>query len=258
MYSKIHNKTCYLLACGPSIKNQDLTKIKDNPCVSISNFFVHDLFSKLNIKYHVFGARHNPITERMYLNWMLESSHKINPKTNILISDLDRKLFKENTIFTKHNVIFWSYLSKNKKFLFSILHKLSFVKSFNKLLSWLAVSKLPHLMIPSKGVAQIGLQICLHLALKEKINKIVILGIDHSWSKHVGTSKHFYEENQHSLVRDGYNEWFSTPTQEEEEINLKAINDLYLRYYTIAEELGVTILNGTPASMITSLPTEEL
>jgi hypothetical protein len=42
-------KTCYVFACGPSIKTQDLSNLQDSPCVTISNFFVHPEFQNMNV-----------------------------------------------------------------------------------------------------------------------------------------------------------------------------------------------------------------
>ena len=40
---------CFILATGPSIKNQDLTCLKDEFCISVSNFFVHPLYNLFSI-----------------------------------------------------------------------------------------------------------------------------------------------------------------------------------------------------------------
>jgi hypothetical protein len=53
---------CFILATGPSIKQQDLSILKDELCISVGYFYLHKNFSQINPKYHVDAPTHKPHT----------------------------------------------------------------------------------------------------------------------------------------------------------------------------------------------------
>jgi hypothetical protein len=248
------SNACILLACGPSLLQQDLNALAQNPCVAISNFFVHELYPILNIEYHVFGARHEPISEKMYVNWFRDAQKHIPKETKVLVNENERELAQVNNLFQKQTLEYWTFSSsKHKKFQDAIPRTLKPLFKINGL-HRRYVKDLPHTIQPCKGVAAIGLQICLHCAIKNNSTKIILLGVDHSWGKHIGESRHFYEESQHSLVRDGYDEWFQKPSNTQEKENLMNIEKFYRNFSKISNYFGIKVYNGTPNSMISCLP----
>jgi len=225
-------KTCYVFACGPSIKDQDLKKIKDSPCVTISNFFVHPEFQNMNIKYHIFGNLHHPISYDMGVAWFKECEEKLNSSTKIMVHIDQKPLVEDNGLFKNNEVIFWS---ENGHF----------------------PETLPNNVDSYISVSQIGLQIGYLVAKEENINEVIIMGIDHSWVNHVNQSKHFYEESESVLVRMGYNEWFNVYNKEQgeqmERQNLANLDNTYASYRNLFKNGGIDLYNGTPNSLITSL-----
>lgn len=228
---------CYVLACGPSIKNQDLKQLKGKPCISISNFFVHKEFDNLNIKYHIFGSLHPPITYEMGVAWFKEAESKINKDTIIMVHKNDEGLINNNQLFQGHKVIFWS---DNGSFPNTLLNYID---------DYISVS-------------QIALQVGVYYSLNNDIKNVIMLGIDHSWVNHINESRHFYEENESVLNRMGYNEWFNhiddKKSEETEKNNLIKLSDLYMKYFDIAKTLGINVFNGTPNSLVTNLPFKQL
>ena len=63
---------CFILATGPSIQKQDLTLLKNEICISVSNFFVHPDYKKIKPLYHCIAPYHKPITEEAFQAWLLE------------------------------------------------------------------------------------------------------------------------------------------------------------------------------------------
>ena len=103
------SNACILLACGPSLLQQDLKALAQNPCVAISNFFVHELYLQLNIEYHVFGARHEPISEKMYVNWFRDAQKHIPKETKVLVNENERELAQVNNLFQKQTLEYWTF-----------------------------------------------------------------------------------------------------------------------------------------------------
>ena len=230
-------KTCYVFACGPSIKDQDLKKIKDNPCVTISNFFVHPEFQNMNVKYHIFGHLHHPITYEMGVAWFKECETCLNKKTKVLIHIKDKHIVTNNNLFVNNEVIYWDNDGQFPE-------------------------TIPNRMGHYETIAQIGLQMGYYVAKQESIDQVLVMGIDHSWVNHVGETKHFYDESQSVLSRMGYNEWFwftgrggvcNDSDLEREKIILNQMNNSYREYGELCEKRGVSVYNGTPNSLITGL-----
>jgi len=225
--------TCYVLACGPSIKEQDLTKLGDNPCITISNFFVHPHFSKMNVEYHLFGELHPPITPEMGLAWFQDAEKLLAPDQKLLIHSAEAEFIHTHNIFSKQKVEFFNTGG-----------------SFP--------STLPTQIDRYLSMSQAALQVGIHVALQQQIEKVVIMGIDHSWVNHPLESRHFYSEEESALVRAGYDEWHNVSSKESsinmEASNLSVLSSIYEFYRDRAAELGVKVFNGTPNSMITCLP----
>jgi hypothetical protein len=224
--------TCFVLACGPSIKEQNLKKIGSNPCVTISNFFVHPDFELLDVRYHIFGNLHDPITNEMGVAWFKECEQKLKTSTKVMVHMEQKKLVESNNLFLKNEVIYWT---ENGVFPLS----------------------LPNQVDTYASISQIALQMGYFVAKNDNINEVIIMGIDHSWVNHVNQSKHFYEESESVLVRMGYNEWFNVHNQnhgeEMERQNLNRLNNIYNFYGQKFKEYEIFLYNGTPNSLVTSL-----
>src|SRR5947209_6630310 len=65
--SKLENigkgKRAFLIATGPSLKNEDLTTLQGEDCFTVSNFFLHPALNFVRPKYHFFAQIHLPLDE---------------------------------------------------------------------------------------------------------------------------------------------------------------------------------------------------
>ena len=225
--------TYYILACGPSIKDQDITYLRDKHCITISNFFVHPEFENLNITYHLFPNLHHPITTPMGIAWFQEGEKKFKDGQKIMVHIGQKDMIEDNNLFEKQQVLYWDR-------------------------GGTCPSTLPHQVDDYVSMSQVALQVGIYEAQRDNIKNIIIMGIDHSWINHIYESKHFYKEEENVMNKMGYTEWFGTSTPEEalrmEKNNLVGLSNLYEKYRNIALSLGIEIFNGTPNSTITTLP----
>ena len=53
-------KRCFILATGPSVKDQDLAWLNNELTISVGSFFLHEDIKKINPKYHIFAPAHAP------------------------------------------------------------------------------------------------------------------------------------------------------------------------------------------------------
>jgi|GEM_PF-4625224 len=170
-------ETCYIISCGPSLNNFDLSKIYGKKCISVSNSFVHPHFEIINPVFHVFAERHNPITIDQYNAWFSDCKAKSNASTKILVSANDFTLAKK--IFTENSV--YRYQSGNGDYPIDFVRK---IPRYNTVV-----------------------HIALYLADYLGFSTIYLLGVDHNQILNFGCSNHFYKEEESELVKSGYDEW---------------------------------------------------
>lgn len=73
-----HGKRCFILATGPSIKQMDLTWLKDEISIAVSFFGYHHEIEKISPTYQVCAPNHEPLGEKNVLNYlyMIRDSYK--------------------------------------------------------------------------------------------------------------------------------------------------------------------------------------
>ena len=62
----------FILATGPSIKQQNLRPLRDEVCLAVSNFFVHPDYAYIRPRYHCVAPYHAPIAAAAWAEWMRE------------------------------------------------------------------------------------------------------------------------------------------------------------------------------------------
>jgi hypothetical protein len=93
----------------------------------------------------------------------------------------------------------------------------------------------------------------LEVALYMGFKNIYLLGCDHDWILHLNTSAHFYEESQHALVREGYDEWAVSDL----ELTFECYVRLWQQYkalWQIARGKSIHIFNATAGGLLDVFP----
>lgn len=211
-------KRCFILATGPSIKDENLELLQNEFCISVSNFFVHEKYSLLKPEFHVFAPLHTPITPDQYLGWINDALINTNFKTTYVICESNRDIVE--TTLSAHNTLYY-------------LHGGNFPVDFT--------DKLP----PVQTVVHVAIYLAMYLGIKE----IYLLGTDHSWILHYGESKHFYEESKHVLVRQNYSEWTEEDIGKEFENNA-ILWSIYRKIRTYSHTVNTRIVNLSKGSLL--------
>lgn len=187
---------CFILACGPSIKQQDLTLLKGETCITVSNFYVHKDYDKIRPAYHcvpdVLGGHKGYITEEYAVKWFREMEERTGQSV-MFLSAGDKEWIERHGLFRNREV---SYLYFGG--------------------SWEEIERtgidLTRSVPGVQSVSIMALTIAIYMGFKD----IYLLGCDHDWILHYGTSVHFYEENESILAtRAGYGEWANTDLEEQ-------------------------------------------
>ncbi len=224
-------RRAFILATGPSIKSQDLSKLKDELCISVSNFFVHPDFKKIKPEYHIFAASHDPITDEQYTAVFRDAEKYFPDGQKVLVSITDKYLIDQSGVFKNQKVYYYSVggTRPNK------ISNIDFTK------------RLPII----QTVTHIAIYLSFYLGCRD----VYLLGCEHDTILHFGESRHFYDEKKNVMVNLGYNGWDSF------EITLKAYLNLWQTYREIREHAAkrdIKIYNCTPKSLLDIFPMEIL
>jgi hypothetical protein len=175
---------CFILATGPSIKSQDLRQLRGEVAITVSNFFVHPDAAHIAPRYHCVPPYHPPIKEEAWQQWLAEMAAATSQATMLFgLSDHERN-------------------QRGGHFRNRARHFVDFSGSWDQV-----AAKGVDLTAPLPSPQSVTIM-ALYAALYMGFAEIYLLGCDHDWILHVNESTHFYEERQHALVRDSYNEWF--------------------------------------------------
>ena len=178
IFKDIHkNERCFIVGTGPSINNQDMTLLKGENCIFLSQFYFHDEYKNIQPKYHLISgiAIHSDISYKVGINWYRQIEKNISKDTILFINYLDRAFIVKNSLLKNHKVY---YLAFQK-----LLHDISnFGIDMTKFL------------YSAQGIPIMAIQLSLYMGYKE----IYLVGLDHCYDKKTGAS-HFYE-NGKSIV----------------------------------------------------------
>lgn len=160
-------KRAFLLATGPSIKDENLKVLQGEDCFSISNFFLHEDIKVISPKIHFFAPYHKPLILENYIQWLQLADQTLPETTQICLEHDTKELVDQYKIFPKRKI--W-YLY------------------FTQYPSSCAIDITKPILSPQTGPLMI-----LPTLLYMRYEKIYLLGCDHNtlrFYKH--TIKHFY------------------------------------------------------------------
>ncbi|OHA26503.1 MAG: hypothetical protein A3C06_02915 [Candidatus Taylorbacteria bacterium RIFCSPHIGHO2_02_FULL_46_13] len=230
--NKFLGKRCFILACGPSIKTQDLKKLEGEFCISVSNFFVHPDFKIIKPEYHVFSESHAPITKEQMKAWLEDAERHLPEGQKVMMSVHDRSLSQEFKLLKKQRIYFYVFSQSQ----ISAESPIEYTKQ-----------------IP---LIQTVAHQAIYLALYSGAKEIYLVGCDHDWILHYGENRHFYAENESELTRTGLNQWGTDlGTEFESYVRLWNIYKEIKRYATVRE---VLVMNATRGGLLDVFPRKNL
>ena len=148
---------CFILGNGPSAKNLNLTKLKNEWVFSISSGYFHHGYSTIVKKYHLLPQiTYGNITELDIVKWFTEMDQNLGDAT-LFLNESEKKL-----------------VDKHQLFMGRTLHYVSLRGNFDELLSKEIIDIT--YSIPSVMSAPImALMIAMYMGFKE----IILIGVDH-------------------------------------------------------------------------------
>jgi len=104
-------KRCFIIGNGPSIKEQDLLKLRDEQTFVVNSFWNHPQYKEINPKYHVIiDADVFPIDNQknnFFSKEILKNSELLNScSTKLFFHAFGKKFVEKNGVFDKNNIYY--------------------------------------------------------------------------------------------------------------------------------------------------------
>lgn len=223
---------CFILATGPSIKQQGVRQLAGEHCIAVSNFFVHPDYRAIRPRYHCIAPFHSPITEEGWQEWLKEASAATGDAAMFFgLRDLERNTRNGN-------------FAGREKFFLNFAGPVEQLEAHGV--------DLTRILPSPQSVTIMALYAAIYMGFAE----IYLLGCDHDWILHLNSSAHFYDESQHALNRGGYNEWFAPGL----DTYFRDYLSLWKQYRVlgqIAQKRGIRIINATRGGLLDVFPRAE-
>jgi len=79
--NKHRGQRCFVLATGPSIREQDLRPLRKEWCIGVSEFYKHERYRLIKPAYYAFAANHPPFTDDDMLRQLHEMKQQSQNET---------------------------------------------------------------------------------------------------------------------------------------------------------------------------------
>lgn len=215
MKNKHLKDRCFIIGTGPSIKEQDLTLLKDEIVIGVSGLFQHKDIDIINPKYYVlppvFRGHGKLYNEDNFIKWF-KNMDKALQDTTVMILDIgDKKYIEQYKIFKNKEIIWKNYLPWNSE------------QSINKI----DVLSMPGIW----SVSESALQSALYLGFKENY----ILGFDHTWYDDIWN--HFTDNYMKDFDKNKLDDCKVWVDSEHEMIRHAKIFNKYKKLYALKQNI---------------------
>jgi hypothetical protein len=226
---KYRGERAFILACGPSIKSQDLSVLRGEKCISVSNFFVHQEFSRIRPLYHCVAPLHSPFADEDGERWFRQMAPEMS-NTTLLVSASDKKLIQSRNLLSGNDVRYLSFSAE-----------------------WNDGSNpdfdLAHPLPSPQSVSIMALMSALYLGF----HKIFLVGTDHTFFSQADGRyeyQHFYADPKANTLGE-------EPPAEDLEDGFSCQARLWHQYKTLralARARGVSIYNASAGGLLDLFP----
>lgn len=103
-------RRAFLIAAGPSLKQEDLSVLAGEDCFALSNVYLHEQIGRINPRFHFFAPYHEPLTLESYVNWLASADNVLQPNTGIFLGESTFDIVTRYKLFQNRSV-HYLYLS---------------------------------------------------------------------------------------------------------------------------------------------------
>jgi len=99
-------RKAFLIATGPSLKDEDLSFLADYDCFSVSNFILHPQLNTVSPRIHFFAPYHEPLILNNFIQWLKRADDMLPHDTSVCISERDKPLIEKYSLFRGRDLIY--------------------------------------------------------------------------------------------------------------------------------------------------------
>jgi hypothetical protein len=234
-----HGERCFVLATGPSIKSQNLKKLRGEFSISVGDFYLHPDTAIIKPRYHCIAPYHAPFT--------MDAIGK-------RLAGLIERYAHPVDYFFGHNtypISVYRYFSENPLMQLPGVHYIDYTSgveidehNHQQKRIW-DICRRPFL---PRTVIYIAIQVAVYMGF----SPIYLLGVDHDYIMdiHRVTNHHFYPEEQGIRDAEHLSQFNSERWFEEYYYRWKQFR--LMRQYL--EPLGIQIFNATKGGLLDVFP----
>lgn len=216
----------FILACGPSINQMDLTKLKNEYAIAFSSFFLHKDIRIINPKYYVAAAWIHCVpadTIQPWVDWV----YRTIPDTTMFRDVLDKKYIEEGRETSPYPIFYFETLGIERD------------RPYD------AVELDRKIMAP-----QTASIVCIQIAMYMGFKEIYLVGTEHDTICH-GKYEHFYEYGKYQIPEDRQRADGTLDSPFKVELrNTAIVWQQYTILKEIADKCGIKIYNATVGGVL--------
>ncbi len=241
LINKHRGERLFILCNGPSIKKENLLPLKNEISMSVSNFYFHKDYLKIQPKYH--------IIPRIYFNQLEPVNENPIQKTIQWLKEMDSSIGSATMFLDYHHQ---DIVIDNKLFPNRNLYYINTLENFTSYTT--ENIDIKYLVPPVQSVPIL----CLVLALNMGFREIYLLGVDHN-ALCASRYDYFFDRSkvilkEPSAKEDGSNSVSRLMT-------FKILTQLWTQYLElkiVADQMGVQITNLSQESFLDVFPIKRL
>ncbi len=213
--NKHFNDRCFIVGTGPSIKQQDLTFLKDEMVIGVSGLFQHKDIDIINPNYYVlppvFRGHGKLYDKDNFIQWFKNMDKALSNNTIMILDVSDKKYIEEHNIFKNKSIVWKNYLPWNES---------------------IEIDKIDILEMPGIwSVSESAIQSAMYLGFKE----IYLLGFDHTWYNDIW--EHFTDDYMKDFEESKLNACKEWVDSEHEMIRHAKIFNKYKKLYALKKNI---------------------
>lgn len=237
----------FLLGSGPSIKNHDLSVLKNEPVIALNNFFVHpqfvDIMENGDGKFYLTAPIHPPQDEMTWQKWFKAMEEKT-PQNVTMIFGLDKYSGNSKVLHDKYSL----FENHRKFYYFSGIPTKSFYSLKYKHLDF------TKMIWQANTVGIYALIFAMYLGFKQ----IYLLGFDHNYLC-IKKEKdfRFYENAIHQ--KDEAKKFIELYGRTQNQMEVEGLSQTFNLYAMIRKnKKDISIVNLNPSSVLDIFPYQDL
>lgn len=223
------DKRCFIIGNGPSVKDQDLTRLRDESTFVVNGFYIHDKYDQIHPKFYaVFDSKHFR-GDKESIDFLENLNKNVHEDTIMIFPLKSKRLIETKNILPRNEKIY--------------IYAKGFMKDDR--LNTVDISK----AVPSPMSVSAA---CLMVAMYMGFDPIYLVGLEHGWlarrPDELVDAPHFYNNDEKHYLSNDFSATY--------EYDCWCTYMLFKNYRILKKMTRAKIINLTPNSYLDVFPVQ--